>query len=310
VATDIQFEPTSAARNLFWDPEQNNESSKAYHEMWEDLNRCANFSASITTSQRHSLYMQMACHAKWGLNKLFGGNTWDLEAWRAEIDWSEALSYGRKCQNYGNVDASAYIKSIDGRIVQSSLDLEPHLASWLVAGRERRPIEKIEGYFCLINLHGKAPGVLFAGGFLNDYLGGKPGTTVTNEEACSQPQPKPGTVPPPPPPKPEPTPPPPPQSRGYYIEDSVLGGTWARTDPNNGTWYSQANKPANGAYWYPNGLGVAVDCARAAAGYVVKWADGHTENWNTWFHVTDGKWYPSAATREISSNGLQGLRAC
>ncbi len=101
-----------------------------------------------------------------------------------------------------------------------------------------------------------------------------------------------------------------PEVRGYHVEDYFLGGTWARTDPNDGTWYRQSARPPNGAYWYPNGLGVGVDCARTAAGYVVSFADGHKENWDTWLHVTDGKWYPSAATTEINSNGLQGLRAC
>ena len=131
--------------------------------------------------------------------------------------------------------------------------------------------------------------------------------------AAPPPPPPPPVAPPPvapPPPSPGPPPPPPPDSREFHIEDSFLGGTWARTDPDNGTWYSQGNRPPNGAYWYPNGLGIAVDCARTAAGYVVKWVDGHTENWDTWFHVTDGKWYPSAATREVLTNGLQGLRAC
>jgi hypothetical protein len=97
---------------------------------------------------------------------------------------------------------------------------------------------------------------------------------------------------------------------GFFVEDSFLGGTWARTDPNDGTWHSRGNRPANAAYWYPNGLGVAVDCARAAAAYVVHFGDGHTETWNTWFHVTDGKWFPSAAARETSVNGFYGLSAC
>lgn len=112
------------------------------------------------------------------------------------------------------------------------------------------------------------------------------------------------------PPQPAPGPPPPPQVRGFTVEDVFLGGTWARADPNNGTWYSRGNRPANGAYWYPNGLGVGVDCARAAAGYVVKFAGGRTETWNTWFHVTDGKWFPSAAARETRANGFYGLPGC
>jgi hypothetical protein len=108
----------------------------------------------------------------------------------------------------------------------------------------------------------------------------------------------------------QPSPDPQPQARGFHISDSFLGGTWARTDPNDGTWYSNGNRPPNGAYWYPNGLGVAVDCARRAGGYTVHWADGHTETWNVWFHVTDGKWYPSAASAETTANDTYGLPGC
>jgi len=43
---------------------------------------------------------------------------------------------------------------------------------------------------------------------------------------------------------------------------------------------------------------------------VVRFADGHRETWSTWFHVTDGKWFPSAAALEISGNGFNGLPAC
>jgi hypothetical protein len=107
-----------------------------------------------------------------------------------------------------------------------------------------------------------------------------------------------------------PPPPPPPTTWGVHIEDDYFGGTWARTDPNDGTWYNGGTRPPNGAHWYPNGLGVAVDCARSAASYVVHYFDGHTETWNTWFHVTDGKWYPSAATQEVFVNLFYGLPAC
>jgi hypothetical protein len=143
------------------------------------------------------------------------------------------------------------------------------------------------------------------------------------------PAPSPGAAPAPtPPPKtpapPSPQPPPPaggcsgaggtsaggPGLRGFHIQDVFLGGTWARTDPCNGTWHSNGNRPANGAYWYPNGLGVGVDCARTGAAYVVRWADGHSETWATWFHVTDGKWIPSAAAQETAVDGFYGLPPC
>lgn len=101
-----------------------------------------------------------------------------------------------------------------------------------------------------------------------------------------------------------------PGARGFTVSDVYLGGTWARTDTCNGTWYSKGNRPANAAWWYPNGLGLGVDCARTGAAYTVKWASGRVETWSTWFHVTDGKWFPSAAANETANNSFYGLPAC
>jgi putative cell wall-binding protein len=113
-----------------------------------------------------------------------------------------------------------------------------------------------------------------------------------------------------PPTKSSPPPTPPEKTISVHIEDDYLGGTWARNDPNNGTWYAEGTRPPNGAYWYPNGKGVAVDCARSAAAYYVKFADGHQETWTWWLHVTDGKWYPAAATQEIFTDGNPGVGTC
>lgn len=97
--------------------------------------------------------------------------------------------------------------------------------------------------------------------------------------------------------------------RGFNVEDSYLAGTWARRDPDDGTWHSRGNPPGNAAYWFANGLGIAVDCARSAAPYEVKFAD-RREQWSWWLHVTDNTWIPAAAVRESSSDGPQGVRAC
>jgi hypothetical protein len=112
-----------------------------------------------------------------------------------------------------------------------------------------------------------------------------------------------------PPPGPQPAPPAPPATRGLFIEDDVYGGTWARTDPNSGTWYAKSNRPPNAAYWYPNGLGVAVDCTRLAAAYDVILNGAH-QTWAWWAHVTDGKWVPVAVFRDINSDGDLGLNHC
>jgi hypothetical protein len=137
--------------------------------------------------------------------------------------------------------------------------------------------------------------------------------------------PGPGT-PTPPVPTPTPTPPPPPApggnpvfNGGYVIQDDYLGGTWPRTDPNDGTWYSHSNRPANAAsYWWANGLGVGFACGAHAAGYYVRFADGHRETWNTWFRSTDtwggrvvGLWVPSAVAAGIVTDGLPpGMPTC
>jgi hypothetical protein len=104
----------------------------------------------------------------------------------------------------------------------------------------------------------------------------------------------------------------PPFTGGYVVNDAFFGGTWPRTDPNDGTWYPKSTRPANGAsYWWANGLGVGFSCGAHAASYTVNFADGHHETWNTWFRSTDtwggrvtGLWVPSAVADGIVSDGI------
>jgi hypothetical protein len=112
-------------------------------------------------------------------------------------------------------------------------------------------------------------------------------------------------------PEPSPTPPSPGEaSEGFVIEDSIYGGTWARTDPDNGTWYAKDEQPPNGAYWYPNQLGVAVSCAESAASYTAV-IHGESQTWTWWAHVTDGKWVPTVVFSSVWSDGLPaGLPEC
>ena len=56
-------------------------------------------------------------------------------------------------------------------------------------------------------------------------------------------------APAPQPPQQAPPPPPAPATRGFHVEDSYFSGTWAHTDPNDGTWHSHGSQPANAAYW-------------------------------------------------------------
>lgn len=110
-----------------------------------------------------------------------------------------------------------------------------------------------------------------------------------------------------------------PRDRGYVIADAFFGGTWPRTDPNDGNWYSRSVRPSNGAsYWWANGLGVGFSCAATAAPYLVKFADGHRETLRTWLRSTDtwggrvaGLWIPSAVTDRVVVDGIPpGMPSC
>jgi hypothetical protein len=136
---------------------------------------------------------------------------------------------------------------------------------------------------------------------------GQPNTasTPTSQTPTSSPPPS-GSSP-----TPTPTPPAPSgTTEGFYIDDDIYGGTWARTDPNDGTWYPHSTPPPNGAYWYPYGLGVAVSCAESAAPYTAV-IYGQDETWSWWAHVTDGKWVPVVVFSTVWSDGLPaGLPEC
>lgn len=136
------------------------------------------------------------------------------------------------------------------------------------------------------------------------------GPTVNPQGSTTNPQPgTPSNPAPTPPSNPAPTPPPS-STEGFFIEDDIYWGTWARTDPDSGTWYPHSTPPPNGAYWYPNGLGVAVSCAESAAPYEVVVRGVH-ETWSWWAHVTDGKWVPTVVFSTVWSDGLPaGLSTC
>jgi hypothetical protein len=68
--------------------------------IWRDLKRCVNFPV-LSKSQRHSLYLQLACHATYAKLPTVGGPTWDLEAWREDVSpWFAAQVWKHRC-NWG-----------------------------------------------------------------------------------------------------------------------------------------------------------------------------------------------------------------
>ncbi|HEU4392148.1 MAG TPA: hypothetical protein VFR04_00790 [Solirubrobacterales bacterium] len=203
VGTLIQFEPTGLARAngyYFWTPDADNESNPVYGAMWEDLNRCAHFSADMTTEQRHVMYMQMACHARYGAvsARFAGGNTWDLEAWRANVDWARGLSVDGGCgRSYGIVDTESTGNFLVGRIVNSRAYPRPtpaeEIKAWLVfPGSPDRPkpyrrhITTLKAYNCLVAA-GRPKASWFPHDFLDTYIE-KSGSDIGNAEACSSPR--------------------------------------------------------------------------------------------------------------------------
>lgn len=87
----ISFEPTHLARI-------SGRSSSTWSSMWQDLQKCILF-PSLSSSARSSMYKQLKCHALFGLTSSFGGPTWDLESWRADISmWKvTVLAPKHKC---------------------------------------------------------------------------------------------------------------------------------------------------------------------------------------------------------------------
>jgi hypothetical protein len=193
VGTYVQVEPTQAARKSL---PSGREDDPVYRALWDDLRRCTHIGRGMTASQLHSVYMQMACHARYGLSSHFTGNTWDLEAWRNDVDWSEGLSLGGKCgQSYGDVDNAG--RYLHGRIVNAFPDPNPQqLTAWLVDTLQpnsvdvRLHIKTVRAYGCLRD-QGKEAASWFPDHFLDQYV-----PIVTREigdEVCPPPPTQPST---------------------------------------------------------------------------------------------------------------------
>src|SRR4029453_19071886 len=96
---------------------------------------------------------------------------------------------------------------------------------------------------------------------------------------------------------------PPIPSKIVTIADSNLGGTWSRSDPNQGgTLPPEANKPSNGVTWYSNNRTLKANCYSRAALYPVHYKDGHTEYWTSWLRLSDSTWVPAAVMSEIHND--------
>jgi hypothetical protein len=195
VASKVEFEPTSDARSHARDAltdldvalASTSENYIVYRQMWEDLKRCQAFPDGLTGPQRHSMYAQMACHARYGIASVIGGNTWAFEAWLPDVDWSRALDVpSHRCQwpglDSGGPTISGFVAAAQGQHVRSSLEEDDHFETWIIADRKRRRVTSTEVYNCLVAAGKEAR--LYPGEFLNDYFN-LPGLhDVTAAEAC------------------------------------------------------------------------------------------------------------------------------
>lgn len=177
-ARSAQFNPIVGVRGL-------SEDYAIYREMWDHLKGCQPFPGGLTSSQRHVMYTQMACHAYYGVNTSFGGNSWSLEAWLVDVDWSVALAPWSRCQwdklDAGSEPISGFVNAAQGRHVRSSLEEDDHFETWVIRDSTRRRVTSFAAYDCLVAKGNAAR--LYPGEFLNDYLGrGEP--DVSTEEAC------------------------------------------------------------------------------------------------------------------------------
>lgn len=199
VGTVVQFIPTGLDRLnawFFWHPDADSEGNPVYQAMWTDLNRCAHFGPDIPARQRHSMYMQMACHARYGIvnSRIFGGNTWDLEAWRQDIPWSEGLSVDKECgRKWGVLDENTTGNFLIGRIVNARAfphaNRSEEIKAWLVFQGNpkpyRRNIATVKGYNCLVSA-GRGKAAWFPHDFLDTYVE-KRSNDISDSEACAAP---------------------------------------------------------------------------------------------------------------------------
>ena len=203
VGTYLRVVPTTAATQQ---GRGGQEQDPFYRELWDETMRCAPLT-DVPGSQRHSMYLQLACHAKFHWTGL-AGSDWGLEAWRQDKTWDEGLTARNRCgEGYGDIGAGIVGAYMDGRIVNS---FPPGHATqrkaWLVQRQPlgfylRRHIPTTQLYGCLL-AGGKSPARWYPQNFLNDYL--RIGDPFTDAECLTQPAPQPQQPQPQPPQQPQP----------------------------------------------------------------------------------------------------------
>lgn len=169
-ASKVSFLPTARARLGTLFPRAPDD----YVDMWTELQNCIGGFPAMNGAQLDRIYKQMVCHAWYGIESHFGGDTWDFEAWYEPGDWSSALNPTSLCQNYPLVDGAA--AEFVGQIVQTTADDNAgQKRAWLVekagGGYIRRHIPTSEIYYCLTRGGAHVAGPL-PEAFLTTFLGG------------------------------------------------------------------------------------------------------------------------------------------
>jgi hypothetical protein len=196
VATKVSVTPTATAR-------LGGQDKTTFDAMFQEMERCGPL-PPMTSAARSSVYKQMACHLVY--RGVRSGPRWDLESWRKDVSWFEALKPSAVC-NYDFVPDADAGKEFAGHIVQSSDDGSAQKRAWLVGLQRgayvRRHIPSARTYYCLKNSGAPGPDVL-PDEFTNHFLipvGEVPETVCPPEQGTGGP----GTTPQP---QPQPQPPP------------------------------------------------------------------------------------------------------
>jgi hypothetical protein len=317
VATEVQLVPTLAAvahaELALGDAISlrltGSERWIVYRQMWADLDRCHAIPAGLTGDELHSLYMQMACHARYGF--VGAGNTWDFEAWRENVDWSVAINPLNRCQSgaWGIDDpdvppVSTYVAGLQNRLVHSSGDTHDPPRSWLVSGHATSEVESQEAYDCLVRAGWPPATVVYPLDFFLKYVR-EVGPMVRAENVCLQTLPgRDGSAPLPL----QPTDPPPPQpaapsSSRYYVYGTCADGACG---------LRKRSGPGYSSYAIVGMLadGDPVDIACQTTGELVTPNDGTASN--VWDRLVDGAYVTDVyiTTPAVGGAFTAGLPRC
>jgi hypothetical protein len=126
-------------------------------QLWHSIEKCVNF-PNLLNDPRESMIKQMACYEFYGPAP-GPGVTYDMEGWRQNPAWEVAMKSKNKCEKWANVDQLTADESLQGWVVQGSLDTSSQRAAYLVEGKPgtgnwwKDHIEDPKAYYCTLQSH-------------------------------------------------------------------------------------------------------------------------------------------------------------